>query len=133
MDQWVYCVKVLGKCIYTQPQAPYSAFVLIIQNDWTHLSSPDVGPLLAPIEVAIKENISNLINFVFIYLFCIRVSKQSIGFLLSHVGFLPRIPRWESGFQIPICVQASLFHPQIPTFRGPARYSPHKIKKCVGF
>ena len=57
VEQWVYCVEVLGKCAYTQPQAAYAAFVLSLQNEWTYISRvvPNVGPLLAPIEVAIRE------------------------------------------------------------------------------
>ena len=57
VEQWVYCVEVLGKCAYTQPQAAYVAFVLSLQNEWTYISRivPNVGPLLAPIEVAIRE------------------------------------------------------------------------------
>lgn len=55
----MHCVNVLAlaKCAYTQPQAAYTGFVLALQNEWTHLSRvvPNVGPLLAPIEVAIRE------------------------------------------------------------------------------
>ena len=56
-ETWVHCVNVLAKCAYTQPQAAYTGFVLALQNEWRHLSRvvPNVGPLLAPIEVAIRE------------------------------------------------------------------------------
>ena len=57
VEKWVDSVKTLGKCAYTQPQAAYAGFVLSLQNEWTYLSRivPNVGPLLAPIEVAIRE------------------------------------------------------------------------------
>ena len=57
VEEWVHCVEVLAKCAYTQPQTAYSGFVLVLQNEWTHLSRivPNVGPLLAPIETAIRE------------------------------------------------------------------------------
>jgi hypothetical protein len=57
VGRWVHCVEVLTKCAYTQPQIAYAALVIVLQNEWTHLSRivPNVGPLLAPIEEAIRE------------------------------------------------------------------------------
>ena len=54
----MYCVEVLGKCAYTQPQEAYAAFVLSLQTSermdiYTQIV-PSVGPLFAPIEVVIR-------------------------------------------------------------------------------
>ncbi len=99
MEQWVYCVEVLGKCAYIQPQAAYAAFVLSLQNEWIYVSRivPNVGPLLSPIEVAIREKFTPPLP-----LFGISPSELSgeLRHLLSHsvkhAGLAIRFPVEQS-------------------------------------
>ena len=58
-NEWLSNVKCLADIALTQPHAAYSALTHGLMTKWTYLSrtTPDIGPLLRPIDDAIRSDL----------------------------------------------------------------------------
>ena len=58
-NDWLSNVKCLADIAVTQPHAAYSALTHGLMSKWTYLSrtTPDIGPLLRPIDDAIRSDL----------------------------------------------------------------------------